>query len=130
MSDGEMYSEIYLYLWLFGVFKWLDYLTKVISSLSPKILIVLYSTCFLLQIWRAVVESHSPTEWVVHNQGYDADIEPGADYQVDFVARAAGDQAGTVTYFIEGKPETYSYICTIRNTSAIITFPSSPGIAE
>jgi len=82
----------------------------------------------LLQIWRAVVESHSPTEWVVHNQGYDADIEPGADYQVDFVARAAGDQAGTVTYFIEGKPERYSYICTIRNTLAIITFPSSPGI--
>ena len=34
--------------------------------------------------------------------GYDADISPGADYQVDFVARAPGDGGATGSFFIEG----------------------------
>ncbi|WAR14642.1 GUN4-like protein, partial [Mya arenaria] len=55
-----------------------------------------------LEIWRAEVESHSPTEWVVHNVAYDADLSPGANYQVDFVARAGGDQPAHGTYSIEG----------------------------
>ncbi|KAH3741115.1 endoglucanase E-4-like [Dreissena polymorpha] len=55
-----------------------------------------------IEIWRAEVESHTPTEWVVHNMNFDADINPGADFQVDFVARAGGDSPAHGTYFIEG----------------------------
>lgn len=41
---------------------------------------------------------------------FDADLSAGQPLDVDFVARASGDQPGTATFFIEGTHETpFSY---------------------
>lgn len=57
---------------------------------------------FLLQIWKATVVSHSPTEWVVQNMPWDADLKPGENLVIDFNGHMSGDQAPTGTYSVQG----------------------------
>lgn len=57
---------------------------------------------FPLQIWKATVVSHSPTEWVVQNMPWDADLKPGEDLLIEFNGHISGDQAPTGTYSIQG----------------------------
>ncbi|KAH3784187.1 hypothetical protein DPMN_162139 [Dreissena polymorpha] len=62
----------------------------------------MFWSVLLPKIWRAETESHTPTEWVVHNMYFDADRNPGTDFRVDFVAHASGDSPAHGTFFIEG----------------------------
>ncbi|XP_045161145.2 endoglucanase E-4-like isoform X2 [Mercenaria mercenaria] len=55
-----------------------------------------------LEIWKATVVSHSPTEWIVENMSWDADLKAGEDLVIEFNGHMSGDQAPKATYTIEG----------------------------
>ena len=57
----------------------------------------------VVQIWDAQVESHTATEWIVHNVYYDQDLPVGQPFEIEFVASAPGYEPADVTFYFSGK---------------------------
>lgn len=46
--------------------------------------------------------SHTSTEWVIKNMDWDADIEAGSAFRLDFVGTPSGSAPGSGSFTIEG----------------------------
>lgn len=66
---------------------------------------------YYIKIWKATVVSHTPTEWVVENMPWDANLKSGEDLVVDFLGHITGDKAPQTSVTIEGKGYNSVFFC-------------------
>jgi hypothetical protein len=60
----------------------------------------------ITQIWDATIQSHSGTQYVIHNAGYNSTIAPGQSVSFGFLGSPGGIWAAPTNYLLNGVPIT------------------------
>jgi hypothetical protein len=58
----------------------------------------------ITQIWNATVQSHSSSQYVIDNAGFNSSIAPGQSVSIGFLGSPGGIPAAPTNYLLNGKP--------------------------